>query len=391
MDIGSWRWIPSSRLLKRGSEQVELTRREADLLGYLADRPGRVVDTAELLQEVWRVPTGSVSRAVAHTVCRLRRKLGEDGAAIMSVYGKGYRLELSDADGLVGRGALMRRLQSALDSQPVLGLYGIVGVGKSAIARQLQSGFEQAWWVPAGAVDTEETLATALATHMGLPPARGLPTGFATTVASLATVLVLDGANRLSPRAWNALALWLEDHPSVRVIVTSRVQGAAGVAIRVPSLETQDGLRLLAGVAGREQGVGEVASKALVELVDGVPAALIALGRQLRSMPLDSVRVHLRAGLQALGTGPGSIHAGMVDEWRCLEPDQQRVVRAAASFAAPFTMAQLRREVGLSSEQVLWALQAMLKRGWVETLGPRYRLLRLVRLFVARGLRGPAA
>lgn len=68
------------RALLRGRE-LELTRKEFDLLQYLAARRGTVVTRRELLAEVWRQPFGGEDRTVDVHLSWLRRKLGESAAS----------------------------------------------------------------------------------------------------------------------------------------------------------------------------------------------------------------------------------------------------------------------------------------------------------------------
>jgi two-component system, OmpR family, KDP operon response regulator KdpE len=56
---------------------LELTRKEFDLLHYLAARAGTVVTKREILAEVWRLPLGGSDRTVDVHLSWLRRKLGE--------------------------------------------------------------------------------------------------------------------------------------------------------------------------------------------------------------------------------------------------------------------------------------------------------------------------
>jgi DNA-binding response OmpR family regulator len=73
---------------------LELTRREFDLLAYLAARPGRVVARRELLAEVWRQAYGDDQTIDVH-LSWLRRKLGETAAKpryLHTVRGVGVRL-----------------------------------------------------------------------------------------------------------------------------------------------------------------------------------------------------------------------------------------------------------------------------------------------------------
>lgn len=56
---------------------VDLTRKEFQLLVFLASRCGEVVSKRELLAEVWRQPYGGADKTVDVHLSWLRRKLGE--------------------------------------------------------------------------------------------------------------------------------------------------------------------------------------------------------------------------------------------------------------------------------------------------------------------------
>jgi DNA-binding response OmpR family regulator len=57
--------------------RLDLSRREFELLHYLALRCGQVVTKRELLTHVWRLPYGGADKTVDVHVSWLRRKLGE--------------------------------------------------------------------------------------------------------------------------------------------------------------------------------------------------------------------------------------------------------------------------------------------------------------------------
>lgn len=72
-----------------------LTTREAQLLAHLALPPGRVVGRAELLVQVWGYQDGTVqTRTVDVHIQQLREKLPRGNRRIVTVRGRGYRLEL---------------------------------------------------------------------------------------------------------------------------------------------------------------------------------------------------------------------------------------------------------------------------------------------------------
>jgi DNA-binding response OmpR family regulator len=74
---------------------VELTRKEFELLVYLASRCGEVVSKRELLAEVWRQPYGGADKTVDVHLSWLRRKLGEkadEPRFLVTIRGVGVKL-----------------------------------------------------------------------------------------------------------------------------------------------------------------------------------------------------------------------------------------------------------------------------------------------------------
>jgi DNA-binding response OmpR family regulator len=89
---------PARRAVTLDGVEVQLTRREFDLLAYLAARTDQVVSREELLAEVWQQVDGQDQTIDVH-VSLLRRKLGESAANpryLRTVRGFGVRLCLPE-------------------------------------------------------------------------------------------------------------------------------------------------------------------------------------------------------------------------------------------------------------------------------------------------------
>lgn len=83
------------RIATLSGTTLDLTRKEFDLLAYLASRAGTVVSKRELLAEVWRKPSGGADKTVDAHLSALRKKLGETAADtryVRTVHGVGIKL-----------------------------------------------------------------------------------------------------------------------------------------------------------------------------------------------------------------------------------------------------------------------------------------------------------
>lgn len=77
---------------------LDLTRREFDLLAFLARHPGRVYTREELLERVWGQEFMGTARTVDQHVAQLREKLQEDSKSplyLETLRGVGYRFRES--------------------------------------------------------------------------------------------------------------------------------------------------------------------------------------------------------------------------------------------------------------------------------------------------------
>lgn len=73
---------------------VHLTTKEAQLLQFLAENPGRIFSRDSLLKMIWGYADGVTSRTVDVHIQRLRRKLkGNLALKIHTILGRGYVLE----------------------------------------------------------------------------------------------------------------------------------------------------------------------------------------------------------------------------------------------------------------------------------------------------------
>jgi len=95
--MGRVRIDAAARRVWTDDREVDLTATEFDLLAYLVARPGRVIERAELLAEIWGYPESVGTRTVDVHVAQLRSKLGE-ASPLRTVRGVGYSAQTPDSD-----------------------------------------------------------------------------------------------------------------------------------------------------------------------------------------------------------------------------------------------------------------------------------------------------
>jgi DNA-binding response OmpR family regulator len=95
LSVGDLRLDTAARRATRAGVPVELTRREYQLLEYLARRNGQVVSRTEIEEHIYDDLVNPMSNVVDSAICALRRKLGSSGlqAIIHTRRGAGYVLQ----------------------------------------------------------------------------------------------------------------------------------------------------------------------------------------------------------------------------------------------------------------------------------------------------------
>jgi len=87
-------------LARRGGDVLDMTRKEFQVLRYLATRSGKVVTREELLENVWGFDKFPTTRTVDNHILSLRTKLESDPGQprrLLTVHGVGYRWSSENA------------------------------------------------------------------------------------------------------------------------------------------------------------------------------------------------------------------------------------------------------------------------------------------------------
>ena len=96
LEVGDLSIDVERRVVRRGTELIELTSTEFDILRVLAERPGRVYSRMQLLDKVQGDAYEGYERTMDSHIKNLRKKLEPDPdhpSHIITVYGVGYKLQ----------------------------------------------------------------------------------------------------------------------------------------------------------------------------------------------------------------------------------------------------------------------------------------------------------
>ncbi len=95
--LGGVELLPAERTVRVDGAVVELTPKEFELLHYLLVNRGLAITRDRLLEEVWGYSSYGDARTVDVHVGQLRRKLGEHGRIVQTVWGLGYKVDAGAA------------------------------------------------------------------------------------------------------------------------------------------------------------------------------------------------------------------------------------------------------------------------------------------------------
>jgi two-component system, OmpR family, response regulator RegX3 len=99
LEIGPVRVDPARRAASVGGQELDLTRKEFELLALLASEAGSVISRERLIDEVWDTNWFGSTKTLDVHVSSLRRKLGDDSQNprfIHTVRGVGFRFASAD-------------------------------------------------------------------------------------------------------------------------------------------------------------------------------------------------------------------------------------------------------------------------------------------------------
>ncbi|NUU95261.1 XRE family transcriptional regulator [Marinitoga sp. 1135] len=89
---------PDERKVLIDSKEIYFTKKEFELFYLLVKNTNKVLSRNAILEKIWGFDSSIDTRAVDMTVQRIRKKIGKCGYLIKSLYGVGYKFEISNEE-----------------------------------------------------------------------------------------------------------------------------------------------------------------------------------------------------------------------------------------------------------------------------------------------------
>jgi DNA-binding winged helix-turn-helix (wHTH) protein len=94
--LGSFQFYPEQHILIKKTVEINLSKKECELLEIFVAHPNQVVKRDDLIKKVWEDNGVFVGRSLDTYISKLRKKLQEDETIkLTNVHGIGYKLEIT--------------------------------------------------------------------------------------------------------------------------------------------------------------------------------------------------------------------------------------------------------------------------------------------------------
>jgi predicted ATPase/DNA-binding winged helix-turn-helix (wHTH) protein len=253
ISFGAFRLFPRSRLLEKDGVPLHLGGRALDILIFLAERAGEVVDKRELVKRVWadvNVDEGSLR----FHITSLRKALGDAGEGaryVVNVPGRGYcftapLLRTAAAETrtgavvsslrslpaplarMIGRDDAVEKIAAELSLHRFVTIVGPGGIGKTsvalAVAHGQHEGFQgQVCFVDFGALTDPQLVPGTIAAALGLTVNSSDPIpGLLLSLRSRRMLLVFDSCEHIIDELAPLAERIVREAPELHVLATSR-------------------------------------------------------------------------------------------------------------------------------------------------------------------------
>ncbi|KJC48478.1 transcriptional regulator [Bradyrhizobium sp. LTSP849] len=253
ISFGAFRLFPKSRLLEKDGAPLHLGGRALDILVYLVERAGEVIDKRELVKRVWadvNVDEGSLR----FHITSLRKALGdpsEGSRYVVNVPGRGYcfaapllraaplenrpsapvsslRSLPAPLAKMIGRDDAVEKISAELSLHRFVTIVGPGGIGKTSVALALAhgqlAGFDgQVCFVDFGALTDPRLVPGTIAAALGLTVNSDDPTpALLTFLRSRRMLLVFDSCEHILDELAPLAERIVREAPELHILATSR-------------------------------------------------------------------------------------------------------------------------------------------------------------------------
>ncbi|KJC38844.1 winged helix-turn-helix domain-containing protein [Bradyrhizobium sp. LTSP857] len=253
ISFGAFRLFPKSRLLEKDGAPLHLGGRALDILVYLVEHAGEVIDKRELVRRVWadvNVDEGSLR----FHITSLRKALGDPGEGsryVVNVPGRGYcfaapLLRAAPSENrpsapvsslrslpaplakMIGRDDAVEKISGELSLHRFVTIVGPGGIGKTSVALAVAhgqlAGFDgQVCFVDFGALTDPRLVPGTIAAALGLTVNSDDPTpGLLTFLCSRRMLLVFDSCEHIVDELAPLAERIVREAPELYILATSR-------------------------------------------------------------------------------------------------------------------------------------------------------------------------
>jgi predicted ATPase/DNA-binding winged helix-turn-helix (wHTH) protein len=398
--FGSFRLLPTQRLLLEGDQPLRLGSRALEILIVLVERSGELVGKEELMARVWPNTCVEPANLTVH-IAALRRALGDGRGGnrfLINIPGRGYRFVApitvaaepaalppqpvavehahnlpAGVTRLIGRESVVAGLSAQLSHDRCLTIVGPGGIGKTSVAlivaEELIGAHEHGVRLVDLASLTDANLVPrALAAALGLEIDSEDP--LAELISALRDkhmLLVLDNCEHVIASVAELVAAILRGAPKVHVLATSReplntygehlyrllplASPPASSHLDASEALCSPAVQLFVAQAASTLGEFELSDgdaphvANICRRLDGLALAIEIAAARVATFGVPRVAADLQNGLQVLTSGRRTAlprHQSMVAslDWShaLLSEAEQKVFRRLAIFAGGFTL-----------------------------------------------------
>ncbi len=309
-----------------------------------------------------------------------------------------------EGSALIGREATLQELaRLQADGGRLVTLLGPDGLGKSRVARSFAAAALDpfapggCWWVDASGAATGAALCQAVASALSLPHAS--PETVSAALSSGGRLLLIIDALEPGPDLGDLLSAWLNQHPALHLLITSRRRLAiAGERLlELGPLDRAGSERLLRARLDPAARPDPADVDALLAHLDGVPLALELAAARLAHVAPGALLRQLRQPRTGAGSADGddpSLWGVIRSSWQGLSDLEQQALARCSVFRGGFDLPAAEvvlSDLGAHVPDLLQALRdcSMLRAPSGDGV-PRFGLYRSIAAFAADQLRGEA-